>query len=176
MKDIILFLQNNQILIYAFILLLIIALIFVIVKRKWVFKMYKKYEEIILYLIAGFLTTVVSIVSYALFVFLFNPFLEKMLAITVSNVVSWVIAVTFAFFVNKIFVFKSKAKGKELVNEAVEFVKYRVVSLIIDIGCMWLFVSLFKMNDILAKIIDQVIIVIVNYIFSKFIIFTDSKK
>ncbi len=172
MKDVILFLQNNPLLIYITILLFILCLIFVIVKRKWIFKMYKKYEEIILYLIAGFLTTVISILSYALFVFLLNPFLDKMISITVANILSWIIAVTFAFFVNKIFVFKSKTKGKDLLNESIEFVKYRIVSLLVDIFCMWLFVSLFKMNDILAKIIDQVIIVIINYIFSKFIIFT----
>ena len=175
MEEIIEFLKNNPIYIYSFIFVFILGIIFVIVERKWLLKMYKKYEEIVLYLIAGGLTTLVSIVSYALFVLMLNPFLNKMTSISVATVLSWFLAVTFAFFVNKIFVFKSEAKGQDLVKESFEFVKYRIVSLLIDLFCMWLFVSIFKWNDLLAKIIDQVIIVVVNYIFSKFIIFKKDK-
>ena len=173
MEKLILFIKTNPYLLYAFALVMIVGIVFVILKRKWLLEMYKKHEEIILYLICGGLTTVVSLVSYAIIAFLLKPLLNQMTSITVATVLSWIIAVVFAYVVNRIFVFKSKSKGNELIKECINFFKYRIVSLVIDILCMWLFVSLFKWNDLLAKVIDQVIIVILNYIFSKLFIFKE---
>ena len=109
---------------------------------------------------------VISIGSYAL--------LSKVVHLhyQVCNILSWIIAVTFAYILNKIIVFKSKTKGKkELFKEIYEFVKYRIISLIGELGFMYLFVSIINMNDVIAKVIVQVLVVIANYVFSKLFIF-----
>ena len=67
--------------------------------------LYKKNEEILNYLIFGVLTTIISIASYAIFTNIFN------ISILVSNVLSWILSVLFAFITNKLFVFKSKNKS-----------------------------------------------------------------
>lgn len=137
---------------------------------KWLVDLYIKYEEIILYLIVGATTMVISILSYAIFVKLLN------INYQISNVLSWILAVVAAYILNKLIVFKSKTKNiKELANEIYQFVKYRVISLIGDMGLMYLFVSIINMNDIIAKIIVQVGVVVANYIFSKLFIFKNKK-
>ncbi len=132
----------------------------------FVLSLYNKYEEIINYLIAGGLTTVVSISSYALF--------SKLLCINyiISTILSFVLAVIFAYFVNKKFVFKSITNNlNELLIEMYQFIKYRLISLGIDVLLMILMVSVLNIDDLISKIIVQVIIVILNYFFSKIFIF-----
>ena len=128
-------------------------------------KIYIKYKEIINYLIAGFLTLIVSISSYAL--------LTKILHIyyIISNVVSWILAVLFAYYVNRKFVFKSTSIKREKVYEIINFFKYRVLSLIIETILMYLLVDIILINDLVSKVIVQIIVIILNYIFSKFLIF-----
>ncbi len=131
---------------------------------------YFKYEEIINYLIAGGLTTLVSIGSYGLFtrIFKFNYF--------ASSLLSFIMAVIFAYFVNKIFVFKTNFKDlKQLIIEMYQFLKYRLLSLGIDLGLMVLLIEKLHFHDIIAKIIVQVIIVILNYLFSKIFIFKQNE-
>lgn len=127
------------------------------------FKLYKKYEEIINYLIFGLLTTIVSILSYALFTRIFN------LNYFVSNILSWIIAVTFAFITNRIFVFKSK-KNK-IINEAIKFYLSRITSLLIELIIMYLAVDVLNINDMISKIIVQFIVIVINYVFSKIFVF-----
>ena len=78
-------------------------------------KYYKKYDEIINYLIFGVLTTVVTIITYAIFT---NTFLssKSALDIQIANVLSWIIAVTFAYLTNRKYVFKSKAQGSKRIK------------------------------------------------------------
>ena len=129
--------------------------------------LYKKYKEIINYLIFGGLTTVVSIVTYALFAKVFN------IDYLISNVLSWVLAVLFAYITNKIFVFESETKSKrQLLKECVSFFLARIISgILCDVGTFALMVRVFNINDIFSKIVTQAMVVIVNYIFSKFIVF-----
>ncbi len=127
-------------------------------------KMYKKYEEIINYLFMGVCTTIVSIGTYAICTSLFNIHYQ------VSNVISWFFAVAFAFITNKLFVFKVKNNDK-LFYEIYQFVKFRILSLLIDMACMYILVDLFSINDIISKILVQFIVVALNYIFSKLFIF-----
>lgn len=176
MMGIINFFIQNPILLWMIIVDTVVILIWSIKNYKLLFSLYKKYEEIVNYLIAGALTTFISIASYALFVFLLKPFFKSMTNITISTILSWIVAVIFAYFVNKVFVFKTKTSLKETLKEGYEFIKYRIVSLLLDIALMWLFVSLLKMPNMLAKIIDQVAIVIVNYTFSKLFIFVKKGK
>jgi len=127
------------------------------------FKLYKKYEEIINYLIFGVLTTVVSILSYALFTRIFS------LNYFVSNILSWIISVTFAFITNKIYVFKSKENN--ILNEAIKFYLSRITSLLIELIIMYLAVDILSINDMISKIVVQFIVIVLNYIFSKIFVF-----
>ena len=135
--------------------------------KERIIELYKKHKEIIVYLVFGGLATIVNFVSYVIF--------TKIVGIdeVISSGLSWLCAVIFAYFTNKIFVFNSKTKNlKELIKEAITFISCRVVSgLLCDIGTFAVMVKVFKINDIIAKVITQVMVVIVNYIFSKLIIF-----
>ncbi len=128
--------------------------------------LYKKNKEIINYLIFGGLTTLVSILTYALFakIFLINYL--------ISNVLSWIIAVMFAFITNKLYVFESKSKDKKIVfKEITNFFFFRIVSLIIEMIIMYVFVDLLSIDDLITKIIAQIIVILSNYIFSKVFVF-----
>jgi len=132
--------------------------------------LYNKYEEIISYLFFGVLTTIVSFGSYLIFANVFFPN-KTDLDIQIANVLSWVCAVTFAYITNRIWVFKSKTKGKAKIKEIFEFTLARIASLIVDMAMMYILYSLIHMNDTIAKIIVQFVIVAMNYILSKVIIF-----
>lgn len=125
-------------------------------------------RETFSYLVVGFLTTVVSIVSYNLFRFVITD-------ITVCTVLSWICAVGFAYITNRVFVFESK--NKSYFKEITSFVGSRIFSLIVEIVVMIVLTSVFFINDRIAKIIVQFIIVVLNYITSKLFVFKkkDSK-
>lgn len=125
-------------------------------------KLYNKYKELILYVIVGGLTTVVSVASYAFFTRICN------LGIYSSSIISWVLAVTFAFVANKKVVFKSNNSIKK---EIISFFILRLVSLGADLFTMWILCGLLNTNDLIAKIIVQFIVTASNYAFSKFLIF-----
>ena len=127
------------------------------------FNLYKKYKEIINYLIFGGLTTLISIITYALFVKVFH------IDYLISNVLSWIIAVLFAYITNKIFVFESKSKKN--IKEITSFFFFRVVSLIMEMIILYVFVDTLHIDDLVTKIIAQVIVIVSNYIFSKVFVF-----
>lgn len=131
-----------------------------------IINLYKRYAEIINYLIVGGLTTLVSIAFYALFTKLFH------VNYMISNVISWIVSVTFAYVTNKVFVFKSKCDTQEAVLvEIYQFFKYRLFSLLIDILLMYVCVELINIDDMIAKVIVQIIVIILNYVFSKLFVF-----
>lgn len=135
---------------------------------KKIMALYKKYEEIINYLIVGGLTTVVSLGSYYLLVFtVLNP--NNGLELQIANIISWVCAVAFAYVTNRIFVFKSKNENK--LKEITSFVSSRVLTLLMDMLIMFVTVTIFGMNDKIAKLIVQVVVTVANYIFSKLFVF-----
>lgn len=125
--------------------------------------LYKKYKEIINYLIFGGLTTLISIVTYALFAKVFH------IDYLISNVLSWIIAVLFAYITNKIFVFESKSKKN--IKEITSFFFFRVVSLIMEMVILYIFVDMLHIDDLVTKIIAQVIVIVSNYVFSKLFVF-----
>ena len=131
-------------------------------------KMYLHYAEIVNYLIIGGLTTFIGLISYFIFVNTFlnpkNPF-----ELQVANVLSWFLAVVFAYFTNRIFVFKSENKNKLL--EAFKFLMSRVSTLLIEMFTMFCLVSILSVDDKISKIIAQIIVFITNYLFSKFLVF-----
>ena len=136
-------------------------------------QLYSKYKELINYLIFGVLTTVVSLATYYALVLTIldaNVPLELQLA----NIISWITCVTFAYITNRKYVFAPT--NKSLIKEIIEFYSARLLALFIDMGLMFIFVSTLHFNDKIIKLIIQVIIIIVNYILSKLIVFKKEKK
>lgn len=132
------------------------------------FNLYKKYEEIIKYLFFGVLTTLVSILSYALFTRLFS------INYLISNVLSWILAVLFAFITNKLYVFKSETTN--IFKELIKFFEFRILSLLIESVIMYLFVDVLNLNDMIIKIIAQGVVIVLNYVFSKVFVFQSKKN
>ena len=134
-------------------------------------ELYNKYKEILMYLIFGVLTTVVNIASYFL--------LARILHIdtVVSTVIALILSILFAYITNKIFVFESKTNtAKELLKEIISFFGCRAFTGILDVAFMYITVEVFNLNDMIMKIISNIVVIIVNYIFSKLIIFKKDKR
>lgn len=120
------------------------------------------------YLIAGGLTTIVSlVVYYSCVLTLLSPDIAWQMQI--ANILSWIVAVTFAYVTNRIFVFKSESK--EWKKEAGAFYSSRLLTLFTDMIIMFLLVTLGGGNDKLAKLIVQVMVTVANYILSKIYVF-----
>ena len=135
---------------------------------KKIAKLYDKYKEIINYLVVGVLTTVVSLaVYYGLVLTILNP--RDPLQLQIANVVSWICAVTFAYFTNRKFVFESQ--NENILKEASAFFAARIGTLVMDMTLMFLMVSVMGWNDKIAKLINQVLITIANYVLSKVFVF-----
>ena len=133
----------------------------------------KKYGEIIRYLIIGGLTTVVSLGTYYLLVWtILDP--EDPVQLQVANVTSWIAAVTFAYFTNRSFVFRSKNNNR--LKEAGAFYLSRVGTLLLDMGLMFLGVTVFGWNDKIMKLVVQVVVTVGNYVLSKLFVFRKSSE
>ncbi len=137
-----------------------------------IIELFKKYKEIIMYLIFGVATTLVNFVVYTIFVEALR------VEMTVSNAVAWVVAVAFAFVTNKLFVFESKKAGVlHVLKEAVTFVGSRVISGAVEILLPTLLFKigfdfdLFGIKGFAAKAAVSVIVIVLNYIFSKLFVF-----
>ena len=131
---------------------------------------YDKYKEAVLYLFFGALTTLVNILSYTLLTKIFN--IEYML----SNVTAWILSVLFAYITNKIYVFESKTQEKkELLKEIISFFVARILSLILDMIIMYIGISVLHINDLLIKILSNVLVIISNYFMSKIFIFNKNQ-
>lgn len=125
-----------------------------------------KYKEVILYLFFGGLTTLVNVVTYWV---LANPVLVNYL---VSNAIALILSILFAYVTNKIYVFESKVTGFDpILREFVSFMVCRLFSALVDMGIMYTGVSLLHANDLVTKIVANIIVVILNYAFSKLFIF-----
>lgn len=130
--------------------------------------MKEKYGEIVRYLIVGILTTVVSLGTYYGCVFTFlNP--ENVLQLQLANVLSWIIAVTFAYATSRIYVFQSKQEN--ILREMAAFYSSRLLTLFMDMAIMFIMVTLCRVNDKLAKLVVQVVVTVANYVFSKIFVF-----
>ena len=129
---------------------------------------YLKNKEIINYLIFGVLTTLISLITYYLLTFtILNP--SNQIELQIANIISWITCVTFAYITNKIYVFNSK--NKNITKEILKFYSSRLTTLFIDILLMFILVTKLEFNDKIIKIIIQLIIIILNYILSKLLVF-----
>lgn len=134
--------------------------------------LYHKYEEIINYIIIGGLTTVVSLlVYYGLTYTVFDP--NNSFELQVTNIISWIASVTFAYFTNRKYVFKQK--NKITFKEMSGFYLSRVSTLILDMLLMYIFVTKLKFNDKIIKLIVQAVVIILNYVLSKLFVFKKEK-
>lgn len=128
--------------------------------------LFKQHREVILYLVFGGLTTVVNVAAYVLFARVFN------FNTTISTVAAWFFSVLFAYLTNRKWVFESQAKGfSDILREVVSFFSCRLLTGVVDWLIMLAFVDGLKFNDVLIKILANVIVIILNYIASKLIIF-----
>ena len=131
-----------------------------------------KTREVIAYLIIGFLTTVLNLfVYYVCTNFFLNP--EKIINVEIANVIAWTVAVIFAYFANRIIVFRSK--NSNVINEGIKFFLGRIFTLLLELALMALMISVMHINDQIAKIICQVVIIVSNYIISKIFVFKKEK-
>lgn len=140
-------------------------------------ELYIKYKEIINYLIFGVLTTLVNLsIKYLLFFTVLkatNP-VQQPIAIAIS----WIVAVLFAYFTNRKFVFESNNKNRS--REFFDFILSRISTLLLEMFIMWFFVTLLKLNSdlyvIIFTLVAQVAVIIGNYIFSKLFVFRKDRK
>lgn len=133
----------------------------------------KKYRGIIAYIVFGILTTVINVIVYYICYEIFG------IINIISTIIAWFAAIVFAFVTNKKYVFDSKSWDKEIVlNEGIKFLSCRVGTGIIEVIMMICFVDILQVNGTLMKAITNIIVIIINYIFSRCVIFkkgTNSK-
>lgn len=142
---------------------------------KWIKEVIHKYEEIFRYLVIGVLTTLVSLATKYVLLFTFldakNP-----IELQISVVLSWILSVLFAYVTNRSFVFQSKSK--KIFHEISLFVSSRVVTLLMESFLLWFFITYLKQDGniqvIFWTLVAQVVVIVGNYLLSKFIVF--SKK
>ena len=140
---------------------------------KKICNIYSKNQEIINYLIVGFLTTLVSLITYYIITKIFlNP--KNATELQLANIISWITSVIFAYITNRKYVFKSK--NKKVLKECTTFITSRILTLILDMVAMFLIVTIFKYNDKIGKLISQILVIIGNYIISKLLVFKDDKS
>lgn len=127
-----------------------------------------KYKELARYVIVGICTTFVSLGTYFLCVGTFlNPDVAAQLQL--ANIISWTAAVLFAYVTNRLYVFESR--NKNILREMLLFFAARVGSLIIDMGIMYLAVTVLGQDDKLVKLAVQVVVMAANYVLSKLVVF-----
>lgn len=139
--------------------------------------LFQKHKEILLYILFGVGTTVVNWVVYALLVTLCG------LGVTFGNAIAWVAAIVFAFVTNKCFVFESKswAAGK-VWKEAAGFLLSRIASGVVEIVGPSLLIgiglnqAIFGIKGAVAKAITSVVVIILNYLFSKLLVFRKKEE
>ena len=121
-------------------------------------------KELFWYVVFGVLTTAVNIAVYFVLTRLGINYLA-------SNVLAWFFSVLFAYVTNRKWVFESKSPN--ILKECVLFFSGRIFSGVIDTGLMWLFIDVLSIGDVISKIVIQVIVVVLNYVISKWVVFNE---
>ena len=134
-------------------------------------KLLIKFQDVIAYLVFGVLTTVVNIVAYWLCAHPLG------LGTLPSSVLAWLAAVLFAYVTNRKWVFHSQAVTRqEITREMLSFFACRLATGVVDWVMMFVCVDLLRFNDMVMKILANVVVVILNYVASKLIIFAKKKN
>ena len=126
----------------------------------------RKNKQLLLYLFFGICTTAINTICYWL---LYDVLLSSNIT---STVLAWLAAVVFAFVTNKVFVFESKrTSATDRINEVISFFGCRLLTGLLDVAIMAFAVDMLQWNGLLWKLISNIIVTIINYISSKFLIF-----
>lgn len=136
--------------------------------KQWIRKVYE--SSVIRYVFFGGCTTMVNLVSFFV--------LRKLnVELNTANIISIILAILFAYVVNSKFVFQDKCEIlRDHIRPFCKFISARLVTMVIEVGGVWLLVSVMGMNDMIGKFLTQFIVLILNYIFSKFFVFTTGKS
>jgi putative flippase GtrA len=152
---------------------------------KMIKTLFIKYKELITYVIFGVLTTLVNFFAF----WLFTKILGEELYL-INNAIAWVVGVIFAYITNKLFVFESKNWDLKVVTKEITgFLGARIFSFLVEEGGMFLFITVLGLGEksltilnltitgqFIVKILLAVIVVVMNYVFSKFFIFKSSEN
>ncbi len=125
-----------------------------------------KYKNFIIYFIVGSIATLINALSYYFYRMVINTY-------EINVILSWITSLIFAFYMNRKYVFQSQNK---IIKEFISFSISRLLTLFLELIFMYIFVDLFKMNDMSAKLINLVIVFISNYLLSKFLVFKKNTK
>jgi len=132
--------------------------------KQWIRKMYE--SSVIRYIFFGGCTTMVNLVSFFI-----------LRELNIANIISIILAILFAYVVNSKYVFQDKCETlKDHVQPFCKFVSARLITMVIEVGGVWLLVSVMGLNDMIGKFLTQFIVLILNYVFSKFFVFTTGKS
>ncbi len=138
--------------------------------KKWLIETFPWYTEkihsILMYLVMGGFATVINVVAF----WFFASFLGW--DYRLANTIAWILSVLFAYFSNKKYVFESYTPGlREKLAEFTSFVGFRFITFLVDMALMVVFIDVFFMNETWAKILVNIVVLVLNYVFSKWIIF-----
>lgn len=134
--------------------------------------MYRKYEEAVNYLFFGFLAFLVNMIAYAAAAKVLGADNDKVMLVLVATSFAWIVAVLFAYWTNRTFVFKSKITDKAGVSkEFLTFVGARVVTGVMELAIMYIMVDIADIDDMIAKFVCNIIVIVSNYVFSKLWVF-----
>lgn len=129
-------------------------------------KLLEKYKDVIPYLFFGVCTTLVNVIVYWCCTHLLH------LSTMFGTIIAWILAVLFAYITNRKWVFHSKVNTRDdIIKELVSFFSCRLATGIVDWGCMFVFVQILEWNDLIIKFLANVLVIILNYVASKLVIF-----
>ena len=127
-------------------------------------------SSVVRYVFFGGCTTLVNLISFYV--------LRKLrVGLNIANVISIILAILFAYVVNSRFVFQDKCETlADHIRPFCKFISARLMTMVIEVGGVWLLVAKLGMNDMVGKFATQFIVLILNYVFSKFFVFTTGKE
>ena len=133
--------------------------------------LYHQNKEIILYLVFGVMAFCLSVGLFALFHSVAG------MNVLLANAVSWIITVLFAFFTNRTYVFRAGSGGLPvLFRQMLSFCSGRLFTLLVEEAILWIFISVLDFASIPVKIAAQVVVVVLNYVISKWIVFAKKEE
>lgn len=130
--------------------------------------LYKKYEEIVKYIIVGGMTTVFSMACFYISVWTFLDGNDA-LQLQMANVISWIGGVAFAYITNRTIVFKSS--NTNILKEILVFTSARVLTLFLDMGIMFVLATIMGVNYNFSKLLSTISVMVGNYFISKLMVF-----
>ncbi len=143
----------------------------------FIWKQYKKYEEIVNYLFFGVLAFIVNMAAYWLAAQAIGADKDHPLLVSIATFIAWIVSVVFAYWTNHSFVFKTKLNGtRELMKEFMGFVGARVITGVLEQIIMLVMTDLLDINDMISKMVCNFIVILCNYAFSKLFVFKKGNK